>query len=885
MDGVDDNYIWQRRIAHAVRKKKCTVSFPECVKLGLEFNPCVERKKLDLSLLTNAVVIELCDFARVVTKSEKFFLFEMLALNFDLGLDLDDEKLCYLYAIRVHSKIKCPKEQVKIRSFKNKEPFILPDPNHLSGLTVERVVPIWNKIPDISLLTGGGSNNSQTSEVQKVHSDCNASTMCATTKRGRAPKKSAHTLYPLCAELGVSLAVQPHQTTKQKLDPSLLTYGMMLELLDFSKSLCGTLSWIVYDVIRHNFSFEADKSWFRRNLYRLLETKTFNMTPEEKDAFRKKTFDSQKREKPVSNGIKRKLPVLDDQTLKWKEMSSSRKKTREMRSISQDSDLSYMCPIECDFEMQTEMDVGSEHIKLESSSSMMVAETKLAEDVKRKDEEGLTLLMQPQMQNHSSQLLNGQPKPPSEKVKCHLSLEEKQNLWRRRAVRSEKILKLPRGNKPYTHCKEIGLNFDVCLGTKQNLDLKLFTNFVMWEIYRFVSAMGKSTRWFLLEIFLNNFQLVIHDELHKRNFLGYMLTKEKLLQGHPDRESMEFLNQPLHVNKMYKAADVDSILLTEEEVKAEEQQDLDSSDLKLSQLADMEKYPFCKQIGLNLWSAEECPTKQKLSLNVLTNGVLLEMLTFIRELCGNFHDLVNDILEHNFNLDLQSGKSEAACFIQAWYSKHKSLIRNHTSLSPRTISWLHSPVQLSGKPQSSHQSPNNSGLKDSDTIDRKVCMVKSSSNGEDQQGIQFQGYDTCKEIGLDLDLGSKAEAKPKLDLKVLTRGVLFEVHQYLMKNSNQYVPTLYKILEYNFDLSSQSHRKVEFAWSIASQVMAMVGKTGRKESYFNQVFQLPFEAYESSQVVKEEPEDGFKEPDVIDDKDDLVFVRKLNPVDIEVMID
>ncbi|KAG7215390.1 hypothetical protein INR49_022533, partial [Caranx melampygus] len=88
-------------------------------------------------------------------------------------------------------------------------------------------------------------------------------------------------------------------------------------------------------------------------------------------------------------------------------------------------------------------------------------------------------------------------------------------------------------------------------------------------------------------------------------------------------------------------------------------------------------------------------------------------------------------------------------------------------------------------------------------------------------------------------------------------------------------------LEFNFDLSSQSHRKMEFAWSVASQVIAMAGKTGRKGGYLKTVFELPMEFAESTQVVcKEEPEGCFGEPDLNAD-DDVMFVRKLRPVDIE----
>lgn len=78
---------------------------------------------------------------------------------------------------------------------------------------------------------------------------------------------------------------------------------------------------------------------------------------------------------------------------------------------------------------------------------------------------------------------------------------------------------------------------------------------------------------------------------------------------------------------------------------------------------------------------------------------------------------------------------------------------------------------------------------------------------------------------------------------------------------------------------------MEFAWSIASQVIAIAGKNGRKGDYLNKVFELPFEVSESSPIVcKEEPEDGFSELD-INDNSDIAFVRELKPVDIEVEIE
>ncbi|KAI4790435.1 hypothetical protein KUCAC02_034629 [Chaenocephalus aceratus] len=110
MENIDE-YIWQRRIHHGVRLQKGTVPFPESVKASLDFNAALERKdKLDPRLLTNDVMLELCTFARTVTQSKIYFLFEMLDFNFDLSVDLDNDQQYYKYARRAHNKIKVVKD-------------------------------------------------------------------------------------------------------------------------------------------------------------------------------------------------------------------------------------------------------------------------------------------------------------------------------------------------------------------------------------------------------------------------------------------------------------------------------------------------------------------------------------------------------------------------------------------------------------------------------------------------------------------------------------------------------------------------------------------------------------------------------------------------------
>ncbi|KAM7374724.1 hypothetical protein PAMP_007365 [Pampus punctatissimus] len=869
MDSIDDIYIWQRRIHHGIRHQKGAVPFPESVEIGLEFNAALERKeKLDLSLLTNGIMLDLCSFAKTVTKSGKYFMFEILEFNFDLGMDMDNDMQCYEFATRVHNKVKILKEQIKMRPNRWKEAFTLPDLNTVMGSTESelsgRYYPKRNKILDSSVLTDS-SKNSQTSENQSN----GAASSTFLIKKPGGVRRLKDNAYPFCKELGVILAVGPNNTPKQKLYPNLVTNGVMIELLDFSKVLCGAHTQMVNELVKQNFGHELDKLQFRLQLAKLMERKYTSLTGESRDTFRKEPFQIQTSERKPRHYRKRRKDFdtdyqeLESLTVATKRRGTLRHTNSDAKEIWQQNDLSYMCPVDFEAEMQ--------------SGTQVKPETKLSVslDVKQEEDEVFISPAQPQTNGHSTRMLNCRPTQRSisdlfsEDKNQDMNVKTpKQKLWLRRATRSKQILKSSRVNNIFSRCREIGLNFNVGSGNKQNLDLQLLTNCVLWEVYRFATMMTRSLRSFLFDILNNNFNLILQDELHERNFLYYIMTKEKILQNHPARMKMEFLSSAFQFPEVYNMVDVTSDFQAEAEVKTEEQTDWESSASDTSQQTDVEPHPFCKNLGLNLWSVEERPASNKLDLTVLTTGAVLEIFSVIRELCGTSREMVNDVLEHNFDLDLQSGSTEAARVIQKWYTTQKASMKKPNT-STKINQWLNAMVYGADN-----------------TLDTGGLQLGREAFKENtQKGKQIDGFNICKEIGLDLDVWSKSKTKTKLDLQVLTRGVIFELHQYVEQNCNRYVPSLYEILEYNFDLSSQNHRKVEFAWSIASQVIAMAGKNSRNENYLNKVFELPFEVSELSQIIcKEDPEDGFNELDP-DDYDDIMFVRELKPVDIEVVID
>ncbi|KAL6098280.1 uncharacterized protein ACO6RY_17442 [Pungitius sinensis] len=845
MDGVDE-YIWRQRIHHGVRYQKSAVPFPQSVEAGLEFNVALERQeKLDLSLLTNGVMLELGEFARTVNKSETYFLFEMLEFNFDLGVDLSDERQCYDYSKRAHNKIKHLKEQIKMKPRRRKEAFPFPDLGALWGSAgyrhPGRYYPKINKLADSSVLSRSGQGAER------------AGWACVRRKRGGVTWRPTADAYPFCRELGVTLLVPPGDAHREKLRTEQVTIGVMLELLDFSRTLCGTHTDIVYDLVLHNFGHQLDKGTFR---LQLSKKKNAWLTAEDKDAFRKKPFIVQKREPK-----RRKRSEPDH----WEPEGPEAASKRTARDAKD-----YMCPVEFEVDTQSDPEARQEDANVQSCLS----ETK---DVGRDEEEVLAAPRPSRLRPNAAV-----PRRLSDLFCEDQSVDAdvdptKRKLWTRRAARSKQILDSRRVKDPFLRCRQTGLDFNVASGHRRNLDLQLLTNGVLLELYKFATAMTRSLGGFLFDILDKNFTLVFQNELHQRNFLFYMTTKERLLQNHPDRSALEFLRSPFSFPEVYNVADVTADCRT------------GPGGRRRPPDPNREPHPFCQQMGLDLWATEERPASQKLDLAALTTGAVLEAFAFVRELCGCARHMVNDLLEHNFLLDLQGGATEASRVIRAWYAEQRSVMKRQTTLRKLT-QWLDTVVQLSScsplraedlpsdpeVPNGHEEEEEEEEEEEGEGEEEKIENEKK----EEEEDEQLHGYPVCQQIGLDLDIGAKPDAKAKLDPRVLTRGALLEMHRYVRRHCGRYVPALYEILEHNLDLSSQRHRKVEFAWAVASQVVAIAAKSGRAGGYLSGAVELPFEGPEPPSVAcKDEPRDE------LDRGDEVVFVQELRPVDIEVEID
>ncbi|KAI4797681.1 hypothetical protein KUCAC02_024939, partial [Chaenocephalus aceratus] len=508
---------------------------------------------------------------------------------------------------------------------------------------------------DTSVLTDGSR---KTAEPQKTE----ISEVSSMMKRPGELRVTARS-YPYCEDLGVSLFVRPEDAPKDKLDPNPLTNGVMLELLDFSRVLCGTHNGIVHDLIKQNFGTKLDTNLFSLQLPKQLVRKNACFRTNDSEAFKKETYEIKTLEP-----MRRKRKAPDYHNLE-ELVASKRREALRLADVNADvcpdSDLSYRCPVDCDTEMQLESEAASEHMVSDGCSS----EASFSLDVKQEGEEVFVSQVKPLTYNFNPVLPKILPKHTTLKAVSDLYIEEenedtkvktlKQKLWMRRAPRSKQILESSRVNDKFARSREIGLDFNVGSCNKKSLDLQLFTNNTLWEVYKFGIMMSKTVRGFFLEVLEMNFNLVIRDHYHERNFLSYLMSKEKFLENHPDRQNTEFLNSLFQFPEVYNMVDVTSVFQTGPEVETLQETSLDSN-----RVEDMDPHPFCKQLGLNLWSTDARPAGQKMDLAALTNGAVIEIFMFVRELCSSPHRIVYDILEHNFDLDLQSGETMAAQVIQ-----------------------------------------------------------------------------------------------------------------------------------------------------------------------------------------------------------------------------
>ncbi|XP_046873181.1 uncharacterized protein LOC124465448 isoform X2 [Hypomesus transpacificus] len=234
-------------------------------------------------------------------------------------------------------------------------------------------------------------------------------------------------------------------------------------------------------------------------------------------------------------------------------------------------------------------------------------------------------------------------------------------------------------------CKKIGLHVDVGSGLKQKLDLQLLTNGVMNEITDFAKELStNSQKHYIAEILEYNFDISFENSKQKGEFAYQTWQRVVELQKRQAQKpfKLSILNQPwmLRIKPHNMVPNTssqtdplrDSGIITSEhlgyaEICSESESDMMANqDIKRETFytgleeTSADLYPLCQEIGLDL-DVTNRPTgwsKEKLDMDVLTKGVMIEVAKYTKTLCGTYKQIVLDILEHNFDLDLQTVNSE-----------------------------------------------------------------------------------------------------------------------------------------------------------------------------------------------------------------------------------
>ncbi|XP_044025734.1 uncharacterized protein LOC122863370 isoform X3 [Siniperca chuatsi] len=624
--------------------------------------------------------------------------------------------------------------------------------------------------------------------------ECDVAPMCrphshADTKE-HSSRKSVD-LYPFCKEIGLKLHVN-NSLPNKKLDINKLTNGAMTEVTNFAEKLCGTFEEICLDILRHNFD-----------------------------------LDLQSGDSELARNILARIPALMAQ----KNLSACIKAYKNMKGTRKD----FLTMAKLDCQSNSNLDACGA-----GSSQAAIIDQNVGSSPESEHQNELNL-----------------------------------NLWKLRANHIQHILSIPHGEHcplySYSRCKKAGIDFNVGSGVKQNLDPKLLTNGIMVELNTFATALQSATKHFVTEILEYNFNLNLKNELDRSAFAQQTMNKIRSARAHkicsgprvkmsftlPD---VRFIQEPttycpkcyhdrnhklcqdesdpghMHHFRRHTMTDTMSADATCTAQKPAKDQ---SSTFSTTEETIMDSYPRCKKISLNLCVDKDQP-KDKLDTKVLTRGIMSEVATFAKKLCGTKNKILNDVLEHNFNDGMQSRDLTISQLFHrtmplndAWFSEVFVIL----PVSHRQPGYVGKVKREAAMQRSEMREAIKQRKLALQTKGERTSDVKSKTNHQSRGNC----YPICTEIGLDLDVTSKSAEKEKLDLQLLTRAVVMEIHKFAIKKlGHSYPRTVFDILDYNFDLSSQHYRYWEFSIATASKVSSTYKRYRKNLDGADEVFKLPF---------------------------------------------
>ncbi|XP_029318543.1 uncharacterized protein LOC115028824 isoform X1 [Cottoperca gobio] len=725
---MDASKVWQWRIMRVKTYLRRPNPFYHSNSIGLDFNVASNtQKKLDIQLVTNGVILEICDFARKVNKSRRHFITEILENNFDLASENEQQRIDFNARIvhKVNDLIKKPPKD-KNEVFTLFDTSCTPECNNglnmastkrkTKGFLVEMDDTDDSENEDTFQCSQATSKEhikteSPLVEIEEVHvvdRQHEDELKGSETQSAEARREAVlPLLFPCCEEIGLSLDVG----SKQSLDPGLLTKGVMLELVHFTRILTASYSPIVLGVLEHNFELDVSsrqaksRVWFKishllKRRKRFLTTGS-KMTPEfknERFSFQTNPF-KRTTGSPLSNVEGPQYQLKEVTKRRQSDLKSKQEKTalsttgergnkrcrREQSKEMETNTLSpntmytgqitkedhcYTCPLgESDLDSDTgnKCDMEQEEMRAEINYTCPLGESDLDSDAGNKCD-----MEQEEMRaeiNYTCPL--GESDLDSDTGNtCDMEQEEmgtENNMWKLRANCVKQILSSL--NKELGPSKEFCIEFNVGFGPKQNISIDSLPNYLL-EVAKFALAMNSSRQDFITEILEYNFDICLQSKWQKNIFTSEILNRVRKLRRCEgavkiSKEVSELPGPMPSINMMNHT--VDSVKHELSRILRMEGCDVapvcpphsHAETTEHISAKSVDHYPFCEEIGLKLHVNKHQQNK-KLDIDKLTNGAMNEVTNFAEKLCGTFEQICLDILGHNFNLDLKSGDSDLA---------------------------------------------------------------------------------------------------------------------------------------------------------------------------------------------------------------------------------
>ncbi|XP_029966663.1 uncharacterized protein LOC115402290 [Salarias fasciatus] len=822
-------------------------SYSRCKTLGIDFDVGSGlKRRLDPKLLTNGIMCEIVSLATKLGSSTMDFMTEIMKYNFNLHFNNVLHRKAFANALH-QRMIEMNFRKPTIMLLKSL--FELPDEKF-----IHEVEPFVFKGQQNGYLCPANCSHTVTNVASAVANNeekksavAPMSTFPATeviTKQYRRSKKA-----------GLSLCVD-NAHPKVKLDKYALTCGVVQDVYSFSKKLCGTKLRIVNDILQHNFDLDHQSHVENIAFHFISRLRLYSGEPH----WFNEVFDMKpnprefklKEPPPVLSSERRESSQRRKQVMqKAKELIAQRQQAKQMEEniSSHRSDLStsqsgkdYMCPVEeerdsendvdahqCvsqarwDFSSGAQMnDVGKHHLTTSNAASTLNGNTS----------------MRPQSQPDESHLAGDDEEehvPRNLPNGCIIDqeMDPELKMWKLRANRVRQILPfVKRMSVQIFSCKRVTVEFDVGFQPKRNLSPDHLTNFALFCIALFALEMNASQEEFMMEILKNNFDLHLNNDSEK-SFASEVIkqVRELVNCGEAAKDLKEVFRLPGFVSFSDLNHQTSSSIESEPHPTSEE---CDVSPMAAPSLSaenelstatetsqnNVDLYPFCNDIGLKL-TVCGCQPNQKLDVNKLTKGAMIEVLTFAEKLCGSYEQICVDVLRHNFDLDLQDADSDLARKVLEQVPLVIAQINVENNFKKFTSRGKFNPIDINCRNSPSSESCNTGSIKanidhsmiihsdikvqnDPDLLlwrlrANRIQEILSVPHGEQ---CPFYPYKRCVKSGIDFNVGSGL--KRNLDPKLLTNGIMCELYTFATELESSMKHFMTEILEYNFNLHFNS---------------------------------------------------------------------------------